>query len=131
VDAHTELYNSFFATNEQSVIIVDICLSELGDVMGEGRTVDLTVTVPSLLDACIQVMNERLGYNGSHCVDNIFSWCYAFREYISCHVRAQTYCDVFGRMPPLLCNRKLNTYMDTLASKYWCVLCFRHVPRIF
>jgi hypothetical protein len=32
-----------------------------------------------------------------------------------------TYCDVFGRMPPLLCNRKLNTYMDSLASKYCCV----------
>jgi hypothetical protein len=54
-----------------------------------------------------------------------------------------TYCDVFGRMPPLLCNRKLetpavamqpkvrhlsllcnrklNTYMDTLATRYCCV----------
>jgi hypothetical protein len=29
-----------------------------------------------------------------------------------------TYCDVFGRMPSLLGNRKLNTSMDTLTTRY-------------
>jgi hypothetical protein len=29
-----------------------------------------------------------------------------------------SYCDVFGRMPSLLGNRKLNTSMDTLTTQY-------------
>jgi hypothetical protein len=29
-----------------------------------------------------------------------------------------SYCDVFGRMPSLLGNRKLNTSMDTLTTRY-------------
>jgi hypothetical protein len=28
------------------------------------------------------------------------------------------YCDVFGRMPSLLCNRKLNTSINTLTTRY-------------
>jgi hypothetical protein len=28
------------------------------------------------------------------------------------------YCDVFGRMPSLLGNRKLNTSMDALTTRY-------------
>jgi hypothetical protein len=31
------------------------------------------------------------------------------------------YCDVFGRIPSLLGNRKLNTSMDKLTTRYCCV----------
>jgi hypothetical protein len=39
-----------------------------------------------------------------------------FNIYI--YIYIYIYCDVFGRMPSLLGNRKLNTFMDTLATRY-------------
>jgi hypothetical protein len=33
------------------------------------------------------------------------------------HSSSYTYCDVFGRMPPLLCNRKLDTPVVAMQPK--------------
>jgi hypothetical protein len=71
----------------------------------EGAQKEIPVTRPT--DFQIHLCSRKV----NHCaVENT-------QKSIDC-IYTHIYCDVFGRMPSLLCNRKINTSMDTLTTRY-------------
>jgi hypothetical protein len=59
--------------------------------------------------ACVGILNH---WHYIHSVNESSS-----STYLKCYGNLQTYCDVFGRMPPLLCNRKLDTPAVAMQRK--------------
>jgi hypothetical protein len=56
-----------------------------------------------------------------------FSGCHIMEKYSHSYSYPKIYCDVFGRMPPLLCNRKLDTPVVAMQPKVTHLHGYAHV----